>query len=91
MDLKIALSGELPARCSDALAALAPELGMVPAAEGVPVAGTGAQLLPFAATEHSVTIRVGAAHPVLPCAQPAAPSAGSLRYPGRAPALRRSA
>ena len=45
MDLKIALSGELPARCSDALAALAPELGMVPAAEGVP-------LLPFAATEH---------------------------------------
>ena len=39
MDLKIALSGELPARCSDALAALAPELGMVPAAEGVPVRG----------------------------------------------------
>ena len=37
MDLKIALSGDLPARCSDALAALAPELGMVPAAEGVPV------------------------------------------------------
>ena len=39
MDLKIALSGDLPARCSDALAALAPELGMVPAAEGVPVRG----------------------------------------------------
>lgn len=52
MDLKIALSGDLPARCSDALAALAPELGMVPAAEGVPVRGHRAQLLPFAATEH---------------------------------------
>ena len=35
MDLKIALSGDLPARCSDALAALAPELGMVPAPEGL--------------------------------------------------------
>lgn len=52
MDLKIALSGDLPARCSDALAALAPELGMVPAAEGCLCVGTGAQLLPFAATEH---------------------------------------
>ena len=45
MDLKIALSGDLPARCSDALAALAPELGCL-------CVGTGAQPLPFAATEH---------------------------------------
>lgn len=56
MDLKIALSGELPARCSDALAALAPELGMVPAAEGVPVRGHRGAALAVCCDGASVTI-----------------------------------
>ena len=56
MDLKIALSGDLPARCSDALAALAPELGMVPAAEGVPVRGHRGAALAVCCDGASVTI-----------------------------------
>ena len=56
MDLKIALSGDLPARCSDALAALAPELGMVPAAEGVPVRGHRGAALAVCCDGASVTL-----------------------------------
>ena len=81
MDLKIALSGDLPARCSDALAALAPELGMVPAAEGVPVRGHRGAALAVCCDGASVTIEW--AQPIQ-FYRAAAPSAGSLRYPGRA-------
>ena len=52
MDLKIALSGDLPARCSDALAALCAGTRHGTRGGRVLCVGTGAQLLAVAATEH---------------------------------------
>ena len=68
------------------LYALAPELGIVPAAEGVPVREHQAQLLPFAATgirHHTV----GAAHPVLPCAPACCPVRWQLAISREEPLL----
>lgn len=90
MDLKIALSGDLPARCSDALAALAPELGMVPAAEGVPVRGHRGAALAVCCDGASVTIEW--AQPSSSTVRSACcPVRWQLAISGKSPALRRSA
>lgn len=56
MDLKIALTGELPARWQEALRALAPELEVALAADGVPVQGCRGSALALRCDGAAVTV-----------------------------------